>query len=177
MAGSRNRRGAWSAPLTWDNSVHSQSVTSSRPGFTYRVPGRFVRFGLGNDRSYRKCAGEDGSGADGYSGRRSFDKTVSSKPLAFAAGAAAMGIQCRSGTQVRVGGCLSGDSNRPARGPMAGSGFGLRALSPVFSRNGASADTRGPWVANRCKIRTSAIEPTSCSWSSIQRIASGSAEP
>ena len=54
MAGSRNRRGAWSAPLTWDNSVHSQSATSSRPGFTYRVPGRFVRFGLGNDRSYRK---------------------------------------------------------------------------------------------------------------------------
>ncbi len=61
------------------------------------------RLGVGNNRSYRKCAGEDGSGADRYSGRRSFDKTVSSKPLAFAAGAAAMGIEWRFGTRIRFG--------------------------------------------------------------------------
>lgn len=60
-----------------------------------------------NDRSYRKCAGEDAPGADGCSGRRTFDKTVSSGPLAFAAGAAAMGFQCRFGTSVLL---LSGDS-------------------------------------------------------------------
>jgi hypothetical protein len=35
-------------------------------------------------------------------GRRTFDKTVSSKPLAFAADAAPMGIDCFSGTRVRV---------------------------------------------------------------------------
>ena len=56
-----------------------------------------------NDRSYRKCAGEDAPGVDGGSGRRTFDKTVSSKPLAFAADAAPMSIQWRFGTRVRVG--------------------------------------------------------------------------
>src|SRR6266478_8685176 len=42
-------------------------------------------------------------GADGRAGRRTFDKTVSSKPLAFAAGAAPMGIEWRFATRVRVG--------------------------------------------------------------------------
>ena len=36
-------------------------------------------------------------------GRRTFDKAVSSKPLAFAADAAPMGIQCGFGTRVLVG--------------------------------------------------------------------------
>jgi len=36
------------------------------------------------------------------SGRRAFDKTVSSKPLVFVADAAAMGIECCFGTEVRV---------------------------------------------------------------------------
>jgi hypothetical protein len=53
-----------------------------------------------NDRSYRKCAEEYVPGANGCPGRRTFDKTVSSKPLAFAADAAPMGIECRFGTQV-----------------------------------------------------------------------------
>jgi len=61
-----------------------------------------------NDRSYRKCAGEDGWGANECGGRRTFDKTVSSKPLAFAADAAPMGIDCFSGTRVRVYGHREG---------------------------------------------------------------------
>jgi len=52
-----------------------------------------------NDRSYRKCAGADGSGADRCSNRCTFDKTVSSKPLVFAADAAPMGIEWRFGTR------------------------------------------------------------------------------
>lgn len=55
-----------------------------------------------NARSYRECAGWNGSGEDRCSGRRTLDKTVSSKPLAFAVGAVAMGIQCDFGTLVRV---------------------------------------------------------------------------
>jgi hypothetical protein len=73
-----------------------------------------------NDRSYRKCAGEDAPGADGCSGRRTFDKTVSSKPLAFAADAAPMGIQWRFGTRVRVGTRIFGRMDQP---------FGSQGLS------------------------------------------------
>ena len=51
------------------------------------MPGRFLGFRLKNDRSYRKCAGEYGWGAEEGSGRRTFDKTVSSEPFAFAADA------------------------------------------------------------------------------------------
>ena len=39
----------------------------------------------------------------GCSGRRTFDKAVSSKPLVFAADAAPMGIECGFGTSVLVG--------------------------------------------------------------------------
>jgi hypothetical protein len=51
------------------------------------------------------CAGEDGRGAKEWPNRRTFDKTVSSKPLAFAADAAAadaaaMGIEWCFGTFV-----------------------------------------------------------------------------
>ena len=38
----------------------------------------------------------------GVRARRTFDKTVSSKPLAFTADAAAMGIEWRFGTRIRV---------------------------------------------------------------------------
>ena len=81
-----------------------------------------MRSGLGmiNDRSYRKCAGADGSGADGCSGRRSFDKTVSSKPLAFAADAAPMGIEWHFGTQIRFGARLEGRTDRCFEKLMAG---------------------------------------------------------
>ena len=40
------------------------------------------------------------AGVEEISGRRTFDKTVSSKALAFAADAAAMGIDCSFGTSV-----------------------------------------------------------------------------
>ncbi len=73
-------------PLDLRGELKSQ-LLPYRLAFTDRVPGRFVGFGLGNDRSYRRSAGENGLGADGRAGRRTFDKTVSSKPLAFAAGA------------------------------------------------------------------------------------------
>jgi hypothetical protein len=69
-----------------------------------------------NDRSYRKRAGEHRCGAAEHSGRRAFDKTVSSKPLAFAADAAAMGIDCCCGTRVWVGEGLSADSIDPCGG-------------------------------------------------------------
>ena len=42
----------------------------------------------------------DVAGVEEISGRRTFDKTVSSKPLAFAADAAAMGIEWCFGTFV-----------------------------------------------------------------------------
>jgi len=80
-----------------------------RPGHVHpRVVDRGGIQVLPNDRSYRKCAGENAPGADRSSGRRTFDKTVSSKPLAFAADAAAMGIDCLSGTRVRVYGHREG---------------------------------------------------------------------
>jgi hypothetical protein len=50
------------------------------------------------------------------SGRRAFDKTVSSKRLAFAADAAAMGIDCCFGTRVQLGEHLSADSIDPRGG-------------------------------------------------------------
>jgi hypothetical protein len=40
-------------------------------------------------------------GANEWSNQRTFDKTVSKKPLAFAADAAAMGIDCCFGTRVQ----------------------------------------------------------------------------
>ena len=60
-------------------------------------------FRLINDRSYRKSAGEISFGAYERAGRRTFDKTVSSRPLAFAAGAAPMGIEWRFAIWVGVG--------------------------------------------------------------------------
>ena len=39
-----------------------------------------------NDRSYRKCAGAEKLRTREVVGRRTFDKTVSSKPLAFCGG-------------------------------------------------------------------------------------------
>jgi hypothetical protein len=109
--------------------------------FFYDAPGLL----LINDRSYRKCAGENASGAGGCSGRRTFDKTVSSKPLAFAADAAPMGIQWRFGTRVRVGvrifggwighfgGVIAGDERRYVED------FGV---SLVMRSGEASTDTR-----------------------------------
>ena len=83
------------------------SLRDNAPSGRNKLSAPQVRFGrsfpVKNDRSYRKCAGEDASGLDGRSGRRTFDKTVSSKPLAFAVDAAPMGIQWRFGTGVRVG--------------------------------------------------------------------------
>jgi hypothetical protein len=72
-----------------------------------------------NDRSYRKHAGEDTSGTAERQGRRAFDKTVSSKPLAFAAGAAAMGIEGAFGTRVRVWGGLDGGPTDPGASQFA----------------------------------------------------------
>jgi hypothetical protein len=79
------------------------------------------------------------------SGRRTFDKTVSSKPLAFAADAAPMGIQWRFGTQVRAGVRISGGMAGAFGGPDRWCREGYVeefGVSPVMRWGEASTDTR-----------------------------------
>ena len=65
-----------------------------------------------NDRSYRKCAGEVlDMWTDVRAGALSI-RPFQSKPLAFAADAAPMGIQWRFGTWVRVGRRICGWRDR-----------------------------------------------------------------
>ena len=104
------------------------------------LPGTTAVFSWRNARSYRKCAGEDGSGADGCWGRRTFDKTVSRKALAFAGDAGPMGIEWRFGTRVRVGACSLGGIGRPFGKLIAGGEVGYGGL-PVAMR---SSEERTP---------------------------------
>ena len=92
-------------------------------------------------------------GADGGSGRRTFDKTASSKPLAFAADAAAMGIQWRCGTWVRVGTRIFRRMDRPFGGliSLVARRIFWRAAGSMIGRgeNSHTSGVRG--VANRIR--------------------------
>ena len=78
-------------------------------------------------------------------GRRTFDKAVSSKPLAFAADAAPMGIQWGFGTRVMVGRRICGVEGSTLRGLIATARpdiVEILEVSLVLRSGEASTDTR-----------------------------------
>ncbi len=133
-------------PLVTSNGRYFREVcnASSESRAIRRKPLLSPRTGSGtrNDRSYRKCAGADGWGADGCSGRCTFDKTVSSKPLAFAADAATMGIEWHFGTRGTGWSAPSKRMDRPFEKGIVGGAAGHWELRRAMQWNEASTDTR-----------------------------------
>ena len=83
-----------------------------------------------NDRSYRKCAGEDGWRANECSNRRPFDKAVSGTPLAFAADAAAMVGAGRTAERQMLSEPISPTRLRPSLGLVSPVLVRCRRLGP-----------------------------------------------
>jgi hypothetical protein len=139
--------GLW---LLMGDVVHWTFTTSLAGPVSESRSGKSARLGTPNDRSYRKCAGEDASCGNECSSRRTFDKAVSSKPLAFAADAGPMGIECRFGTRVRVGRCICG----------------VEGLTLWRADHGGEAGYYGDFgsVAGNTRLRLGIPLPLRCIW-------------